>query len=362
MRAIHRNGHPRRRHGTRPGLRWMKQGLWCLGIVAAALLCAGCEGVQAMLDPRGREAGWIARLWWGMFAVAMTIFAVYLVLLAIGLFPQWFGRRDRPPALDDTYLIVGGGVILPVVVFIGLSVATVLGGRTLSIPQQRAPDEPFIEVTGHQWWWQVRYPGDGPHEAFTTANEVHVPVGTPVRIAVTTADVIHSFWVPNLHGKIDLVPGRTNVIRITAEEPGTYRGQCAQFCGAQHARMGLFVVAHPPDAYEAWLERQRQPARAPDDSFLERGRRAFLQGGCTFCHTVRGVAPGATTSAEAGPDLTHVGSRRSIGAGMFRPTRGNLQAWIVDNQNLKPGNHMPEYNHFSATDLRALAAYLESLK
>lgn len=329
----------------------------------ATLLAGACSGPQSILAPGGLEAGWIAELWWWMFAVLTVVFLGYCALLAVAIFPRWFGLDDRPRALDETKLLLGAGVLLPVVVLVALTLATSLVGGAVAPPPE-GDDHLTIEVTARQFWWEVRYPGDGPADSFTTANEIHVPVGVPVLVVLRSADVLHSFWVPALNGKIDAVPGQTNHLRMTATEAGTFRGQCSQFCGMQHANMAFHVVASPPEEFEAWRRDQLEPARVPEDPVLSYGEQLFLEGGCAFCHQVRGIGgPGGPVSpSRVGPDLTHLASRGTIGAGLLPNHQGTLQAWIVGNQALKPGNHMPEFDHFDGEELRALGAYLESLE
>jgi cytochrome c oxidase subunit 2 len=206
----------------------------------------------------------------------------------------------------------------------------------------------------------VRYLPDGPDQpAFTTANEIRVPVGRPIAFSVTGGDVIHSFWIPSLAGKIDMIPGLVNELTFTVDRPGTYRGQCAEYCGAQHAYMAFYVVAMEPAAYAAWRADQVAPARAPETDFLRRGQQVFVLGGCGNCHAVRGLA---RADGALGPDLTHVGSRVSLGAGVFPNNVGTLAGWISDVQHVKEGARMPSYGDLSGEDLRAVAAYLASLK
>jgi cytochrome c oxidase subunit II len=213
-----------------------------------------------------------------------------------------------------------------------------------------------IEVTAQQWWWKVRYQANEPALEFETANELHVPVGRPVVIKLESKDVIHSFWAPNLHGKKDLIPGRITTIRFRADKPGVYRGQCAEFCGYQHAKMAFVVVAEERDAYERWVAEQRRTAREPSDALLKRGQQVFLTSACVMCHAIKGtIADGRT-----GPDLTHLASRRTLAAGTLPNTRGNLAGWILDPQGIKPGANMPP-TAIAPDDLQALLHYLESL-
>jgi cytochrome c oxidase subunit 2 len=214
-----------------------------------------------------------------------------------------------------------------------------------------------IEVTGHQWWWEGTYSDPSVRGRFTTANEFHIPVGQPVLFVLNADDVIHSFWVPNLAGKKDLVPGRTQSWWFQADTPGVYRGQCAEFCGYQHAKMALFVVAEPPARYTQWAQASLSQAVPPSDPQAIRGQQVFMRGSCALCHNIEGTP----AASHAGPDLTHLASRRTIAAGTIRNTRGNLAGWIIDPQRIKPGAHMPP-NHMSSTDLEALLTYLQSLK
>jgi cytochrome c oxidase subunit 2 len=214
-----------------------------------------------------------------------------------------------------------------------------------------------VRVTGHQWWWEVEYRDSSPQDWAFTANEIHVPVGRPVVFELRANDVIHSFWVPNLGVKRDMIPGDENSVWFQADTAGVYRGQCAEFCGHQHAKMAFQIVAEPPERFAAWLERQRDTARTPADSVAARGQEVFLGSTCVMCHTVSGTPAGS----RIGPNLTHLAGRRTIAAGSLPNTRGNLAGWIVDPQRIKPGVRMPP-NALAPDDLQALLAYLESLK
>jgi cytochrome c oxidase subunit II len=210
-----------------------------------------------------------------------------------------------------------------------------------------------VLVTGHQWWWEIRYPGTRA----VTANELHIPVRTPVRVEVRTADVIHSFWVPQLNRKIDTIPGQTNAIELDADAVGSYRGQCAEFCGVQHAHMGLVVVAEPAAQFRQWLAGQARPAPPPASAAARRGRKIFTSAGCQSCHTIRGTS----ASSDVGPDLTHLASRRTLGALAIPNTRDYLRSWIVDSQAVKPGNQMPNLD-LTPDRLDDLTAYLSELR
>lgn len=323
------------------------------------LLLVGCAtdprgaSVPSVLDPRGPEANSIALLWWvmlGLSAIVLAIVGGLLIYIAI---------KGRGPARDASHGLIDedtgqrwiwlGGVALPLIL-LPIAFAFNLGSlSTLSNPSQAAVT---IEVTGHRWWWEVRYPG----EDVVTANEIHIPTGQPVQLQLESADVIHSFWVPQLHGKIDMVPGEVNSLRLQADDAGEYRGICAEFCGAQHARMQFVLVASPPEDFQAWLANQRQPAPEPESELIRRGQQVFLGSACVYCHTVRGT----NASGQVGPDLTHLGSRRTLAAGTLLNTRGNLAGWILDPQHIKPGNLMPPTN-LPSEDLIPLLEYLDTL-
>jgi cytochrome c oxidase subunit 2 len=314
--------------------------------------------LQSALDPRGPQAARIADLWWLLLAGSVFAWVAIVAALALAL---W--RPGRQPTTDieapepgkRTAVAAGAGVsALVLAVLAAASVAT--GRAVVDAPR---PDERPLTVTaiGRQWWWEFRYDDAVPGRMFTTANELHVPVGRPVIVRATSHDVIHSFWVPSLHGKIDLVPGGTNTLWFEADRPGEYRGQCAEFCGLQHAKMAFVVVAVPDADYQRWAERQRQPAEAPADDLARRGEQVFLANQCVLCHRVRGTIAGGRIA----PDLTRVGSRRTLAAGTLRNTRGGLAGWIVDPQQIKPGSHMPPTN-LAPDDLQALLAYLEGLR
>jgi cytochrome c oxidase subunit 2 len=264
-------------------------------------------------------------------------------------------RPRAPEEFAGTALIVGGGVILPVVVLSPLLIYSFLLARE---PATIAGDALRIEVIGNQWWWEVRYFSPGADEPVIAANELRLPVGRPVEITLRARDVIHSFWIPNLAGKTDMIPGRVNRMVIEAETPGVFRGQCAEYCGGPHALMAFYAVAMPPPAFEEWLEREARPAKVPQEELLARGHALFMESGCGTCHTIRGTP----ARGQLGPDLTHVGGRVSLGAGILPNNVGSIAGWIADTQHLKPDNLMPSFDIFAGSELRALAAYLESLQ
>jgi len=330
-----------------------------LARLAAPLLLVAlgaCAESPSALDPRGPGAASINRLWWVMLALGAVVFVLVAALLLLALFRRR-GDGDGPgPEAErrlSTRLLGGGGIVLPVVVLVPLLGFTAYTSATMSPP---GPPALTVEVIAHQFWWEVRYPQLG----FTTANEIHIPAGRPVELRLSTADVIHSFWAPQLHGKLDMIPGQSNAITIQADAPGAYRGQCAEFCGRQHALMAYVVVADTPERFDAWAARQARPATAPDSDLRRQGQQIFLGSACVYCHVIRGATPENATDA-VGPDLTHLASRQTLAAGVIANNRGNLGGWIVDPQAIKPGNHMPGTD-LDAASLQALLAYLESLE
>jgi cytochrome c oxidase subunit II len=317
-----------------------------------AVLVGACAGPRSALDPAGRGAEQIATLWWGMVAGAVIIWlaVVGLTLLAVAR------ERRRWSLRAARRLIVVGGVVVPTVVLTGLLVY----GLAL-LPSLLAPapaDAQRIVVTGEQYWWRVhqRRP-DGP--GIDTANELHLAAGRPVELHLESHDVIHSFWIPALGGKIDMIPGRHTRLALEPTRAGVFEGVCAEYCGTSHAWMSFVVVVHEDaDALAAWLAGQAEPARAPAGELAARGRARFLAHGCGACHAVRGTA----ADGVVGPDLTHVGSRRTIAAGLLRSEAPDLREWIARTSALKPGVHMPAFGMLPEDDLEAIAAYLEGLR
>jgi cytochrome c oxidase subunit 2 len=305
--------------------------------------------LQSVLQPAGFDAAIISQFVWVLFGAGTLIFVAVMALLVLSL-------RDNARPLRPGLWIAGAGVAFPVLVLSALLVWSTW--RSAQLVPQSSNAALSISVTARMWWWEVRYRDPGSGREIVAANEIHVPVGQAVYVGLNTSDVIHSLWVPALSGKRDMIPGRVTGLTLRAERPGVYRGQCAEFCGAQHARMALHVVALAPEAFRDWLQRQAQPARAPQGALLERGRAAFLEQRCQTCHTIRGVAE----TARLGPDLTHVGSRIQIGAGLLRTHQGTLAGWIADPQAVKPGVFMPAAAGIDGDTLRALAAYLEHLQ
>jgi cytochrome c oxidase subunit 2 len=328
--------------------------------VACLISLAACEGPHHVLDTAGIQAERIYTFWWFILAVATAVFITVIVALLYAVFrarredpadPEVESAKRRSMTLGIAGAIVGTALIL--LIFLVVDFAT--GRAIASLADEE--DALSIEVVGHQWWWEVKYEDPVPSRRLTTANEIHIPVGRPVRLRLRSADVIHSFWVPSLHGKRDLIPGHRNFIWLRADRPGVYRGRCAEFCGHQHAKMGLLVVAQPADSFAAWYESQLLPARPPTDSVSARGQEVFLSGPCVMCHTIRGTLAGG----KMAPELTHLGSRRTIAAATLPNTRGHLAGWILDPQQVKPGSHMPP-NQIAPEDLQALLTYLQGLR
>jgi cytochrome c oxidase subunit II len=320
-----------------------------LSLLSLMFLLAGCGGdhPQSALHPASPEAATLARLWWFLFAVCTAVFLGVMGLLAAGLLrPE--NRKAEPPGGNMGFVVIPGvfitGIILVVILIYSLVVTVGLRG-----PEERLT----IRVVGHQWWWEVEYPEHG----IVIANELYIPVGERVKLELLAGDVIHSFWVPNLHGKRDLFPEHVNIFSIRAERPGIFRGQCAEFCGLQHALMGFYVVALPLEEFEQWIADRRRPHPAPDTPELQFGQRVFFEHGCNNCHAIRGT----DAVADIGPDLTHMGSRLSIGAATLTNNYGALSGWIANPQPLKPGNLMPA-TYLAPDELHALVTYLQSLK
>jgi cytochrome c oxidase subunit 2 len=327
-----------------------------------AKLAAAAVPAQSALQPHGVQAAEIHDLWRLTLLVCTLVFAA---VLAAFLYAIWraphsklqlapdVSTLDQPePRLRRPVLI---GVALSIVLLVLLIVADFVTARRLA--QLPLRDAVRIEVTGHLWWWGVRYLDDEPARMFSTANEIHVPAGKPVILKLESADVIHSFWAPSLHGKKDLIPGRSALLHFRADKPGVYRGQCAEFCGFEHALMAFTVVAEPPAQYEAWAAAQRRPAPAPVTALQKAGLAVFMRSTCVMCHAIAGTDAGA----RLGPDLTHLASRRSLASGTLPNTPQHLAAWILDPQRFKKGANMPA-TPLSASELEALVAYLETLK
>jgi cytochrome c oxidase subunit 2 len=329
-------------------------------IMGSAL--ASCSGPQNVLDPAGPPNRSINHLFWAMLVVAAIIWAAVVVAaLWAALSRRRRTREDLEPIVDvpneeqrrHVGIVTGlvGATVVTLLIFLVYDFTV---GRALA---ERPSRSLTIEVIGHQWWWEVHYIDPDPSKLLVDANELHIPAGEPVQVKLKSQDVIHSFWVPNIIGKRDLIPGYTSSLFLHADKPGVYRAQCAEFCGLEHAKMALPVIVHSRADFAAWLAEARSPAAEPNDSSAKEGKKVFLAGACSSCHALTGVEAYGTI----GPNLTHIASRRTIAAGTLPNTRGNLGGWIVDPQSIKPGARMPS-NQLAAKDLRNLIDYLETLK
>lgn len=353
-------------------------------LLCLTALLTGCDDAPSTLRGAGRAAVEINQLWWFMLVAGSIIYIGVMALLIVAyrrrrtsapttVAPEAStidptqatepGEQARvlPVSADDTAdsgltgtrMVVWGGIVMPAIVLTSVYLFTV---ETLwTISAQRTTDLPTIEVIGHQWWWEVRYPDEG----IVTANELIIPAGEPVQIRLSSADVNHSFWVPELHGKLDMIPGRVNTFWIEAEEPDTYWGICAEFCGIQHANMYFLAIALPPQEYAAWLAAQQQPAAAPMEAAAEAGQQIFLDIRCGSCHAIAGTA----ANGQLGPDLTHLMSRRTLASGILENTPENLTEWLVHPQQIKPGSLMPATPpELDEAEVQALVSYLLTLE
>ena len=309
-----------------------------------------------VLDPHGPFSNSVTSLAWVLIAMVTVIF----VLVCAAMWVALYGSGKLRAQLGGERVVKWFGLILPAgVLFVLLAWGTTMVAGMTTIQG----DELRMRVSGNLYWWRVSYLDAAGKEIHADANELHIPVGRPVVVDMVSEDVIHSFWVPKLGGKMDMIPGRTNRLKLQADQAGVYGGQCAEFCGGAHALMGFVVVAHAPADWQRWLDgrlarAQAARAAAPVSGEVLRGSELFGEVGCAACHRVAGT----TAQGLSGPDLTHVGSRQSLGAGILPNTRGTLIGWIGDSQSIKPNNRMPAYRSLQAVELNALAAYMESLK
>jgi cytochrome c oxidase subunit 2 len=324
------------------------QNVQLISLCVVAVAAAGCDGSQSALVPAGRDAHQIDDLF-----IVMTVGAllIWLGVVAIAVYTIRVGESHSQRAAN--LLILGGGVAAPTVVLGALiAYGMPLVPTVLAIPESG----PSIRVTAKQWWWRFEYlTPAGPVE---TANELRLPVGERVALELASPDVIHSFWVPSLSGKMDMIPGRVTRLALEPTRIGTFRGTCAEYCGASHALMAFSVVVMEPDEFRAWVVTQARPAETPGDPASARGQTAFIANGCTACHTIRGTP----ATGRIGPDLTHVGSRRQLAAETLPNDRSGLVRWISETDQIKPGVHMPAFRALQRDELSALAAYLSSLK
>jgi len=327
-------------------------------------IASGCSGAHSALDPAGPQAGRIAHIYWIYFAVCVAAYVLTMFFM-VGAALMRRGREPvsethvepkRPDVDHRLGIVVSACVGATTIILFILLFYDFLIGR--SIHQFSNSDNPVtITLTGHQWWWEVRYEDADPSSVFETANEIVIPTGRPVRIWLQSGDVIHSFWIPNLHGKKDLIPQHSTSIWLQADKPGRYYGQCAEFCGYEHAMMRLLVKAMPYDQFDNWLKAARSPAPLPMTDMQKRGQQVFMSSSCVMCHSIGGTKAGG----RVGPDLTHVASREMIGAGEIPNMPGHLAGWVIDTQRVKPGVRMPQ-NNLPASDVPALLEYLETLK
>ncbi len=331
----------------------MKPLLRAAGLIAALTLC-GCGSAQSALNAEGQAA---IALKWLIVLIVLVCALVWAAVVAV-LFWALLRRRKEAAAGKEAdhrlRLAVYSALAATAIIVAGLSVASFYATRTL---YAGSPPQATVHAKAQQWWWQFTYEDAQGRPLFSTANELHIPVGKDVLIVLESLDVIHSLWIPALAGKQDMIPGRRNELRLHAIKPGIYRGQCAEFCGIQHSHMALVVVAEDENDYAAWLAEQQKPAEEPSSAEAAAGRAVFLAKPCAACHAVRGTAAKGST----GPDLTHIGSRQTLGAGLLDVTRGSLAAWIADPQTLKPGNNMPLVP-LSSEELQQVSAYLEGLR
>lgn len=305
-----------------------------------------------VLDPHGPFSNTVTTLAWVLIALVVVVFLGVCAALWVAL----YGSDELRARLGGERVVRWFGLILPAGVLCLLLVAGLALMRGLTTLRG---DEPRMRVAGNIYWWRVSYLDAAGREIHADANELHIPVGRPVVVDMVSEDVIHSFWVPRLGGKMDMIPGRTNRLKLQADRPGVYGGQCAEFCGGAHALMGFVVVAHEAAAWQRWLDARLRPApAAPPGAEVLRGRQLFNEVGCATCHRVAGT----DAQGLSGPDLTHVGSRRSLGAGILPNSRATLIGWIADSQSIKPNNRMPAYRSLQAEELNALASYMASLQ
>lgn len=305
----------------------------------------------ASLDPQGPAAQAIADLWWWMLWLGVAVFLIFAAALAAALFRPRSTDEETRERKPTRRWILWGGVVMPVVVLVFILGLTI---RAMRATQTNVPPESLaVEIIGHQWWYEVRYPDEG----VVTANELHIPVGRPIALSLTSADVIHSFWVPELGGKMDLLPERANTLILQADEPGTHLSRCAEFCGLQHTRMAMVVVAEPATNFDAWVADRRDAPPEPIDNAAAQGREVFMKADCARCHTIKGT----NAAGLGGPDLTHLAGRSTLGAGTVPNTAGQMSRWITDPHAIKNGVKMPG-TELTGEEMDALVAYLATLQ
>jgi cytochrome c oxidase subunit 2 len=327
----------------------------------AVFAALGCQSNHSIVSSAGPQAAKTEWLYWIIFWICFVVFVLVMLFFTRASARSKIEQHEMAPVMQDpegdrrATIAVGIAITVTVVTLFVVLALSVVTGKTVEGLSSKNPIT--IQVIGHQWWWELRYPNPQADLTVVSANEIHVPVGKPIVILTASRDVIHSFWVPNIQGKRDLMPGYQTALWFQVDNPGIYHGQCAEFCGEQHAHMGFEVVAESEDNFDAWLSQQRKPAADPTDAATLRGREVFLTHACVVCHTIRGTDAGAKT----GPDLTHLASRRMIAAATLSNAPGSLGGWISDPQRIKPGVRMPA-NPLPADDLQALITYLRSLE
>jgi cytochrome c oxidase subunit 2 len=331
-----------------------------VGHRATTALVVFLQGEHNSLHPAGPFSHDIEWLYWVIFWIVFVAFV--LTILAFARAAKTYTRSEEMvPIMKDeagdrkARWAVGTAIAITVLTLFAVLFMSVITGKKV---QGMSSSNPVtIQITGHQWWWEVTYPNPQADQTVITANEIHIPVGKPVVILTSSADVIHSFWAPSVHGKRDLIPGYSTAFWIQVDQPGTYSGRCAEFCGLQHAHMGFSIIAEDEATFEAWEQQQLKPASDPHDAEAQHGREVFLTHTCVMCHTIRGTDAGS----RVGPDLTHLASRKMIAAETLANTTGALAGWIVDPQQIKPGNKMAP-NPLASDDLNALVIYLRTLQ
>jgi cytochrome c oxidase subunit II len=326
--------------------------------IAGALLSTSND---AVLNPASPQAARIQSVFWTVFWICLAVFVIVNLIAWCGARKRVFAEADAHGVIEneegDRKAAWGVGIAVGVTTLTLFAVLVVSLRAGRFVQETHAQNPVTIHVTGHQWWWEVTYLDQEPDLQITTANEIHVPIHERIAIVTKSADVIHSLWAPNITGKRDLIPGYASSFDFQIEKPGVYRGQCAEFCGAQHAHMGFLIVAETHDEFEAWKHNQLREAAEPADTATSHGQQVFLTHACVMCHTIRGT----DTASRVGPDLTHIASRREIAAGSLPNVPGALAGWILDPQSIKPGNHMA-VNVLGGNDLNDLVTYLGSLK
>jgi cytochrome c oxidase subunit II len=306
------------------------------------------EHFQSALHPAGPAATIIADLWWFLFFLCSAVFVIVMAFLAYAIFKKKKKNSTEAPLGNNRFIILSGGII-PFFVLTGMLFYSLIVTFGLRMPNSTLT----IDVIGHQWWWEVHYPQYGVYDG----NEIHIPAGQPVRLRLTSADVIHSFWAPNLHGKMDALPDKVNQFWIQSDQTGVFRGQCAEYCGLQHAWMAFKVVVLSEENFEHWLISRQKPAPHPTSPLQKRGKEVYFEASCHNCHAIQGTQ----AVGRIGPDLSSLASRQTIGSGLLPNNHANLSGWITNPQALKPGNRMPP-SYLNPHDLHALMEYLETLK